>query len=138
MSSPTFRAVILGVLAAQWTATAVFDKSDYINVEDLPATGTDPILLVQFLTATENLETIGTQHADGWREDGSFYFHLLMPTGESSQRALALGEQLRALFRGQRFGAYVIESVHPFIDVDILGKWRRWSAPGDYYGIVCA
>lgn len=138
MSSPAFRAVILDTLAAQWTATPFFDKSDYLNIDDLPVTGTEPVLLVQFLTASEDLETIGTQDADGWREEGSFYFHLLMPTGEASQRALTLGEQLRLLFRGKRFGAFVIESIHPFIDVDILGKWRRWSAPGDYYGIVCA
>lgn len=138
MSSPAFRAVVLGVLAAQWSATAVYDKSDYINIEDLPASGEAPVLLVQFLSASETLETIGTQGADGWREDGSFYLHLLMPTGEASTRALALGEQLRGLFRGQRFGAFVIESIDPFVDVDILGKWRRWSAPGNYYSIVCA
>jgi hypothetical protein len=142
MSSPEFRNVILSELAAKWSATAFFDLSDYTNLEDLPATGEDPVLLVQFIGGPETLATIATQGTHGWSETGTFYFHLLMPTGESSQRALTLGKQLRALFRGKRFGSFVIEALDPFTDflgaaIRVVGKWHGWSASGSYYNVVC-
>lgn len=142
MSSPAFRAIVLGELAAHWAPRLYFDLSDYTDIDALPATGEEPVLLVQFIGGTERLATIATQGTHGWQEDGIFYFHLLMPTGENSQRALTWGEELRTLFRGKRFGSYVIEAVEPFSDflgaaIRIAGKWHGWSAPGSYYNVVC-
>lgn len=142
MSSPSFRAVVKSVLAAQWTATAVYDLSDYTNLNDLPLTGEDPVVLVQFIGGPERLATIATQGAHGWQENGVFYLHVLVPTGESSDRALSLGEQLRSLFRGKRFGSYIIDALDPFSDflgaaIRVSGKWHGWSAPGSYYNVVC-
>lgn len=143
MSSPAFRQVVLDVLAAQWAPRLYFDLSDYLDIAKLPATGTQAVLLVQFIGGPERLATIATRGSDGWQEEGIFYFHLLMPTGEPSQRALSLGEELRAMFRGKRFGSYVIEAVDPFTDfmgaaIRVSGKWHGWSAPGSYYNVVCA
>lgn len=142
MSSPAFRELVKSVLAANWSATPVYDLSDYTNVDDLPAMGDDAVLLLQFIGGPERLATIATQGTHGWQETGIFYFHLLMPTGEPSDRALLYGEALRALFRGKRFGSYVIEALDPFSDfqgaaIRINGKWHGWSAPGSYYNVVC-
>lgn len=143
MSSPAFRTIVMDTLAAQWTATAFFDLSDYVDVDDLPATGEEPVLAVKFLGGPERLATIATQGTHGWEENGAFLFHLLMPTGESSARALALGEQLRSLFRGKRFGSFIIEALDPFSDFyggagsGVMGKWHLWTAFGSYYNVVC-
>ena len=142
MSSPGFRAIVMGELQAHWAPRLFFDLSDYTELDALPATGTEPVLLVQFIGGPERLATIATRGTHGWEETGIFYLHLLMPTGESSQRALTLGEELRAMFRGRRFGSYVIESLDPFSDffgaaIRVLGKWHGWSAPGSYYNVIC-
>ena len=142
MSSPGFRALVMQQLQTLWAPRLYFDLSDYVSVDDVPATGDEPVLLVEFVGGPERLATIATQGTHGWQEEGIFYFHLLMPVGESSQRALAWGEELRAIFRGKRFGSYVVDALDPFSDfygaaIRIIGKWHGWSAPGSYYNVVC-
>ena len=142
MSSVGFRSVVKGVLAAQWVATPFYDLSDFTELDDLNKVGEDALVLIQFIGGPERLATIATQGTHGWQENGIFYLHLLVPTGEPSDRALSLGEQLRSLFRGKRFGSYIIEALDPFSDfmgsaIRINGKWHGWSAPGSYYNVVC-
>jgi hypothetical protein len=142
MSSPAFRALVLGVLADQWTACPVYDLSDYTSVDDLPAQGENPLLGVLFGRESQRLATIATQGTHGWEADGSFFLLLFLPTGEPSQRALDLGEQVRALFRGKRFGSYVIDALDPFADffgveTGVIGKWHRWVSTGSYHSVVC-
>jgi hypothetical protein len=142
MSSPGFRDAIKLELATRWTATPVLDLSDYLAVDDLPATGTDPVLLLQFIGGPDRMATIAQEGNHGWREDGVFYFHLLLPTGEPAARALSLGEQLRGIFRGRRLGSYVIDNIEPFSDfagaaIRVNGKWHGWSAAAAYYNVIC-
>lgn len=142
MSSVAFRNLVTTVLGAQWTATPWYDLSDYTDVEDLPATGDQTVLLVQFGPSLERLATLATDGEHGWREDGQFFFHLLAATGRNASEVLALGEQLRALFRGRRFGSFVIDALDPFTDlggasIRVLGKWHGWSAAGSFYNVIC-
>lgn len=143
MSSPAFRSLITATLAAQWTATPWFDLSDYTSIEEVLAqTGDETILLVQFGASMERLATIATDGFHGWREDGQFFFHLVAATGRPSSEVLALGEQLRAIFRGQRFGSFIIDGLDPFSDfggaaIRVLGKGHGWSAPGSFYNVIC-
>jgi len=140
MSSPEFRAIILGTLAAQWSQTVFYDASEYTDLAQIPVSD-EPWLLVRFIDERESLATIATDGAHGWESIGTFAFDLFMPTGEDSARALAWGEQLRALFRGRRFGSFIIDALNPFTDAygaaTRIGKWHGWTALGSYYNVIC-
>jgi hypothetical protein len=143
MTSPDLRAAVKAELAANWTNCPVYDLSDYISFEALKLGIDDKALLLQFGFATESMAVIGAPGADGWQEIGTFFFHLLFPTGVDSAEALDWGEELRGLFRGKRFGAAIIDSVPPFTDLDgaairLNGRWHGWSAPAAYYRVICA
>lgn len=143
MTAPGFRSAIKAQLAAHWTACPVYDLSDYVAFADVPQGEADAMLLLQFVGGPERLATIGTLESHGWREEGTVYFHLALPTGENSARALALGEELRALFRGKRFGAFVADFMEPFSDfngaaIKLDGRWHGWSSALGYSSVVCA
>jgi hypothetical protein len=142
MSSPAVRAAIRDQLAQHWTATPWFDLSDYQSLDDLPADSASSILLVQFAFAVERIETIAAPELHSWNETGTIYFHLLAPVGDPSGPTLALGEQLRPLFKGKRFGRTVVEACDPFTDMEgaaikLDGKWHGWSSAVSYYQIIC-
>lgn len=140
MSSPQFRAIVLSTLQAQWSATVFFDASEYTDLNAIPVSD-EPWLLVRFMDERESLATIATDGVHGWSASGTFAFDLFFPTGEASARALSLGEQLRALFRGRRFGSYIIDALNPFTDAfgaaSRIGKWHGWTALGSYYNVIC-
>jgi hypothetical protein len=143
MSSPGFRAAVKAVLADNWTATPVFDLSDYATFDDIPQGDADAMLLLQFIGGPERIETLGQITAHGWREDGIAIFHLAMPTGEPSQRALDYGETLVGLFRGRRLGPYLIDYMeHPSdfagAAIKLNGRWHGWSANLGYTTVICA
>jgi hypothetical protein len=143
MSSPGIRAAIKAELAASWTACPVFDLSDYVAFSDIPQADADCLLLLQFVGGPERLATIGQIENHSWREEGVVIFHLAMPTGESSARALQMGEELVALFRGRRLGPFLIDFMEHFTDftgaaIKLDGRWHGWSANLGYTSVVCA
>jgi hypothetical protein len=143
MTNPGLRAAIKAQLAANWTETPVFDLSDYASFDDIPQGDADAMLLLEFIGGTERLATIGQIEDHSWREEGTVIFHLAMPTGEPSARALAYGEELVALFRGKRLGPYLIDYFEHFSDftgaaIHINGRWHGWSANLGYTSNVCA
>jgi hypothetical protein len=143
MTSPGLRSAIKAELAARWSACPVFDLSDYISFAEIPQADLDCMLLLQFTPSTERIATIGPPELHSWREQGVIYFHLAMPTGEPSARALTLGEELRALFRNRRIGAYRLDFFDPFSDfagaaIKLDGRWHGWSAPLGFTTEVCA
>jgi hypothetical protein len=143
MSSPTVRAAILATLAANWTATPVFDLSDWVSFADIPQGDADAMLLIQFVGGPERLATIGQIENHSWREDGIIFFHLCFPTGENSARALTLGEQLVTMFRGRRFGTFVVDFMEHFSDfngaaIQLNGRWHGWTSGLGYSSRICA
>ena len=143
MTSPAIRQAVKDELAANWSLCPVFDLSDYITLDDMPAGPTDKVLLLSFGFSSESMVTIAHTGSHGWQEIGVFYFHLLFPTGDDAAEALVWGEQLRTLFRGKRFDDVIIDSVPPFTDQDgaairLNGRWHGWSAPASFYRVICA
>jgi hypothetical protein len=143
MSAPGFRAALLARLAANWTATPIFDLSDYVAFADIPQGDADALLLVQFIGGPINAATIGGPGSIDWREQGIAILHLAMPAGESSARALDYGGQLWALLIGQRLGDFTIDSMENFSDfagaaIKLDGRWHGWSANLGYTSNVCA
>ena len=143
MTSPAIRQAVKDALAASWSLCPVYDLSDYITLDDMPIGTTDKLLLLSFGFSSETMATIAIENFHGWQEIGVFYFHLLFPAGDDAAEALAWSEQLRALFRGRRFGDVIIDSGPPFTDQDgaairLDGRWHGWSAPASFYRVICA
>jgi hypothetical protein len=143
MTSPAIRDAVKAELQAHWALCPFYDLSDYITLDEMPAGPTDKVLLLSFGFSSETMATIAIDNYHGWQEIGVFYLHLLFPAGDDAAEALAWGEQLRALFRGKRFGDVVIDSVPPFSDQDgaairLNGRWHGWSAPASFYRTICA
>lgn len=145
MSDPAFRAGVKSILTDQWLLCDWFDMSDYVALDDPPATGDVPVLLVEFIGGPETIATIGNPGNHGWRENGVFMFHLLFPTGEDSTRAGQFATELRRLFRGRRVGTgeeFIINRLDNATDfgggaIAIDGRWHGWVLGGAYYGTVC-
>jgi len=143
MSSPSVRTAIKAHLAANWSASPVFDLSDYAAFADIPQGDADAMLLLQFVGGPERIATIGQVENHGWREDGTVFFHLCLPTGEQSARALTLGEQLVIMFRGKRFGDFTVDFMEHFSDfagaaIQLNGRWHGWSSALGYTSVICA
>lgn len=143
MTSLSVRQDVLAVLAAEWTLCPVFDLSDYVSIDDLPAASDSSALLVQFGVGIQDIAAIGAPGLDGWQETGVIYLHLLRPTGEPSATALDWCEQLAALFRGRRLGRLRILNLQTATDLDgaairLDGKWHGWSVALGFDHVICA
>lgn len=83
-------------LAAQWSACPVYGS----NVQgEVPLDGS-PFLLTQYPVA--NVQR--TTHSRTYREEGAIRLVISVERGSGIAQALAWGDQLATLFRGQTFG----------------------------------
>ena len=125
---------IMDYVTANWTDTPVYALDDYVSLDDLPATNQEPILLLDFPSATERLVTIAVHERDGWREDGTVQLIMLHPIGQPSGPTRTLNESFRNLVRGRRIGATVTMAVDPFSALGQYdGKWQMYISLVDYY-----
>lgn len=120
MSSLGVRALIKSFVATNAPSEKAIDLSgQYAEIENLIAdhgiTRTDPWLGLQFIGNDENPITVGSTNTSGkYREMGSIYIHVVdIAKFGAADTILARAESLRNLFRGQRIGGIVIESVTP-------------------------
>jgi hypothetical protein len=131
MASSLVRTEIKNYLTANWTATAIFDLSDYLRATDFPVDA--PWLGIQFLSSKE--ETIHISGSlNGYRERGVIFFHLVIPNGFATSTALTFCEDLRNLFRGKRIGEIAIIRADPPTDTKgtallIKGPWYGMAVP---------
>ena len=71
MSSPEVRQALNAVietLAAPWD---VFDMSDYYNLEEVLSFNKAEVVLIQYVVAGDDIQTIGGEGNQGWEETGS-------------------------------------------------------------------
>ena len=124
-------------------AVPVFDLSDFTDLASLPQNDTGPMVLLQFVGASDDMTTIGGEGNQGWEEQGSVAIHYLIPTGFAKTTHITAMEAARVALRGRRLGNdVVIRSVTPFSDqisaaVRIDGGWHGWAAYVSYYRHVC-
>lgn len=132
MTTPTIRQALLTEVNRLAGTVPVFDMSDYHSIDDLPSNITDECLLVDFISSSDRMTTIGGSGNQGWEEDGAVALHWLAPTGFLSTPILNKCEAFRLALRGRRLGKVVVESVEPFADagspVDIDGPWTGYSS----------
>lgn len=120
MSSSAVRTAILDFLDDESDETEIVDlTSQYEEIKELLTTldiqPDVPWLGVQFIGYEEVPVSLSATNDQGlYRETGAIYLHIvdIAQVGGGSS-LLTRGEALRNLFRGQRIGDIVIESVSP-------------------------
>ena len=143
MSSKPVRDVIFNVVEAAASPWPTFDLSDYHDFNDVLSNIDTQAVLLQFVTADEQMVTIGGEGNQGWEESGSVVIHLVTPTGFDSGPVITKGDEIRHALRGTRPAPSItIESIAPFVDaagdsVGVEGAWHGYAAPLIYVRRDC-
>ena len=136
MSSRYVRNTILTYLTNNWTATPVYDLSNFLDKTNLNLANLNMWVGVQFLHSEETYAGVGGKC---FRESGTIIFHVAHAVGQSSDGAINACESIRDLFRGMRIGGnIVIESVDPPTDmwgeaIEFDGNWHGFAIYTEYY-----
>lgn len=139
MASLYVRQTIRDEMTANWALTPWFDLSDYVSIDDLPIPDGAAVVLLEFMPSSDDLVAIGGGQQDScYRENGSMYFHYLIPTGDPSMSHLTDMKSLTDMFKNKRFGTLIVENVDPFSDqfgaaIQVDGPWHGWSSNCAYY-----
>ena len=137
MSSLDVRQAITAAVTAAAAPLPVFDLSDYTSLEEaLPDAGdpTTEAILVQYVTSSEVMASIGGEGNQGWEQTGTVVIHYITPTGFESDPVVTKGDEIREALRGRRVGGNItIESCEPFTDFGVGvglygGAWHGWAS----------
>jgi hypothetical protein len=117
MSSPTVRDSIkaaITVLADPWP---VFDMSDYNTIDEVLNSIMAEAVLIEYIAADDQIQTIGGQGNQGYEETGTAIIHMIVPTGFASSPAVNKGYNIQIGMRGRRLTPEItIQSMSPFVD----------------------
>ena len=119
MSSSYVRTEILNFLSANSSEKVIDLSGEFEEIQEMIATAglaaTDPWIGIQFIGNEEVPVTVGATNNSGmYRESGAIYFHVVsIAKLGGTGTILTRGESLRNLFRGQRIGGLVIDSITP-------------------------
>jgi hypothetical protein len=120
VSSSTVRSAFIAFLGTNAPTEKLVDLTgQYADLEDMldeqSITPDEPWLGIQFVGGDEQPITIGSSNIKGkYRESGAVYIHIvdIAKLGVSGT-LLSRAETLRDLFRGQKIGTTLVESVTP-------------------------
>lgn len=125
---------ITDFITANWSATPVVLLDDYVSLGDLPPSGDQVLVGLDFPSAAEELASIAVHENNGWREFGQVQLMVFNPIGYDSSIARGHGEDLRALLRGKRIGQTVIGGVNSFSALGQSdGKWQVYVSLANFY-----
>mgnify|MGYP001813143057 FL=1 len=134
MSSLDVRQAINDAVTAAAAPIPVHDLSDFVSLEDaLPETSSE-VVLVQYVTSSEVMASIGGEGNQGWEQTGTVVIHYITPTGFESDPVVTKGDEIREALRGRRVGGNItIESCEPFTDFGVGvglygGAWHGWAS----------
>jgi hypothetical protein len=117
MSSPAVRDAINQAIAALAAPWPTFDLSNYQSLEDVLSTIDAEAVLIQYVTADDQVQTIGGEGNQGYEETGVAVIHMVVPTGFASSTAVNKGYTIQIGMRGRRLTAEIVtESMSPFVD----------------------
>jgi len=117
MSSLLVRQSINAAVESLATPWPVFDLSDYVTIDEVLESVKSEAVLIQYVIAGDDMQTIGGEGNQGWEETGSVTLHLITPTGIDSSTSLTKADAIRLGIRGRRLANDVlIESCTPFVD----------------------
>lgn len=119
MSSADVRAAITNAVKVAADPYPVYDLSDYLSTDEiLDAAGdSERVIIVQYVTADNEMQNIAGEGNQGWREDGSVTVHILTASGFASTPIVSFGDSLVQAINGQRLTADItVENMTPFSD----------------------
>jgi len=143
MSSPQVRDAInqaVTALAAPWPT---FDLSDFQTMEEVLATIDAEAVLIQYVAADDQLQTIGGEGNQGYEETGVAVIHLVVPTGFSSSSPVNKGYTIQTGIRGRRLTPEItVQSMSPFVDfgaggIGVKGAVHGYAASLFYVNRSC-
>jgi hypothetical protein len=122
MSSQAARTAIIDAITPLADPLLVYNLSDYVSLEEVLTNITGQAVLIQFVVAEDNIQTIGGEGNQGYEETGTAVIHLIVPTGFDSSPVVAKGDSIRLGLRGRRLSdAVTVESMAPFVDFSSIG-----------------
>jgi hypothetical protein len=140
MSSAPVRDAITAAVTAAANPIPTFDISDYVSLDDALSDIDSEAVLVQYVTADEQIQSIGGENNQGWEEDGAVVLWFVVPTGFVSSPTVTEGDNIRNQLKGKRLTANLtVESCSPFVDFSpgIDGSWHRWTSNMYYVNRTC-
>lgn len=131
MSSLTVRDAVLAHALA-WGQLAVVEiENDEIKP---PSNSLEPWLAVQFAPATEEPITLGEPGQRTYREVGTFFLHVVVPSGTKTRVALTYGESIRNHFAAKQFGGVTTYTADP----PATQKGATIQTSGNWFGATVA
>jgi hypothetical protein len=122
MSSQDARTAIIDALTPLADPLLVYNLSDYVSLEEVLTNITGQAVLIQFVVASDDIQTIGGEGNQGYEETGSPVIHIITPTGFASAPTIIKGDEIRKGLRGRRLtNSVVIENMSPFVDFGAIG-----------------
>lgn len=144
MSSLEVRTAITDAVTTAATPLPVFDLSDFVTLEDCLGDIDSKCILIQYITSSERIASIGGEGNQGWEEDGSVVLHFVVPTGFESDPIVAEGDNIRTQLRGKRLTPdLTVEACEPFTDfgagsTGLYGAaWHGWASNLYYVNRKC-
>lgn len=141
MSSSEVRQAINAEVTTLSSPWPVFDVSDYQTIEEITNNLTSEVVLIQYVVADDQVQSIGGYGNQGWEETGTVVLHLVVPTGFDSAPVVTKGDAIRDGIRGKRLTSeVVVESCSPFVDFGgggIDGAVHSWAANIFYTRRTC-
>lgn len=143
MSSEAVRDALKAAITPLADPWPVYDLSDYLSIEQVMDTVSTEAVLLQYVVADDEVQTIGGEGNQGWEETGTVTVHLILPTGFTSDAAVDKGDTIRLGLRGSRIASdTVVESMSPFVDfgaggIGVNGALHGWASQLFYYRRDC-
>jgi Bacteriophage related domain of unknown function len=109
LSSKAVRDAFRAYLAANWTTTPIVAVTNEFTTPP----SLSPWVALQFLAGTEEQVSLGSPGYNIFRESGTVFIHVIVPTGTGDEVALGYAETLRTLFRGATFGGVRCFAIDP-------------------------
>jgi hypothetical protein len=143
MSSPAVRDAINQAVAALAAPWPTFDMSNYQTLDEVLAAIDAEAVLIQYVVADDQLQTIGGEGNQGYEETGVAVVHLVVPTGFPSGPTVAKGFTIQTGMRGRRLSSDItIQSMSPFTDfgagsIGVTGAVHGFAASLFYVNRTC-
>jgi len=126
--TPDIRVALIAEVERLAAPLPVFDLTEYVSIDDLPMNDVGEALLIDFVTSSETMSSIGGFGNQGWEQVGSSVIHWLYPAGDPSYPILVKGEALRNELKGRRLPGTpkaMVTSAEPFLSLGepVNGGW---------------
>lgn len=96
------------------TVTTALDLTPYLTITDVGSNITDTVVLYDYLSALDSLESIGSPSTRCWREIGQIDIYVVQPVGFDMTPLLTISESIRIAAKSiNQSGFYIVSTETP-------------------------